>query len=338
MKRKIMIAACLALMLYILTGWQLAQEDADMGEDKLVGIFVTNDNLSSFRSGEITVDGNTQKYQGRLYATLTTRTLTSEETGETFGTEEYVFEGIEGIAYFSPTIPATAEYDSYIASVSDEAISDGHMSLNYGDDETSITLEGTIYTSPSNKQHKYYFNPVYQSADGSVYTVSGSGFMVNESNSEGSVYSHTLDTATTVTENGKLKIDSTSIKLSISVMFAPEKIVVLQMDAESGLLSRMEYVPDEMPEVFMPDAATSYLIVETYKRDDTGSPKTSRAIYGRDAERIETFSVRSDGICVKHWTKLQWENSSGTIALPSFSYCSIYSLAASSPLITLKAP
>jgi len=210
MKRKIMIAACLALMLYILTGWQLAQEDADMGEDKLVGIFVTNDNLRSFRSGEITVDGNTQKYQGRLYATLTTRTLTSEETGETFGTEEYVFEGIEGIAYFSPTIPATAEYDSYIASVSDEAISDGHMSLNYGDDETSITLEGTIYTSPSNKQHKYYFNPVYQSADGSVYTVSGSGFMVNESNSEGSVYSHTLDTATTVTENGKLKIDSTS--------------------------------------------------------------------------------------------------------------------------------
>lgn len=321
MKRKIMIAACLALILYILTGWQLAQEDADMVEDKLVGVFVTteyldlfdfegylNDNLSSFRGGEITVDGNTQKYQGRLYATLTTRILTSEETGETFGTEEYVFEGIEGIAYFSPTIPATAERDSYIASVSDEAISDGHMSLNYKDDETSIILEGTIYTSPSNKRHTYYFNPVYQSADGSVYAVSGSGFMVNnESYSEGSVYSQTMDASTTVTENGKVKTDSTSIKLSISIMLAPEKIVVLQMDADSELISRTEYSPGEMPEFFMPEAATSYLIVETYKQDDTGSPKTSRTIYGRDAERIETFSARADGICIKHWTQIMWK-------------------------------
>lgn len=321
MKRKMMIAVCFALILCALTGCQLAQENAGTSEDKLVGIFITteyldlfgfedylNDNLSSFRGGEITVDGNTQKYQGRLYATLTTRILTNEETGETSETEEYVFEGVEGIAYFSPAMPATVQRDSYIASVSDEAISDGHMSLNYGDDENSTTLEGTIYTSPSNKRHTYYFNPVYQNADGSVYVVSGSGFTVNgESYSEGSAYSQTLDATTTVTENGKVRTDSMSITLSISIMFAPEKIVILQMDADSGLLSRTEYAPDAMPRVFMPEADTAYLILETYKRDDTGSPKISRAIYGRDAEKIETFFVRTDGICVKHWTQIMWK-------------------------------
>lgn len=321
MKRKMMIVVCYSLILCTLTGCQLARENAGTNtyEDRLIGIFVTteyldlfdfedylSDNLSSFKGGEITVDGNTQKYQGRLYATLTTRTLTSEETGETLETEEYVFENIEGIAYYSPTVPATAEHGSYTTSISDEAISDGHRSLNFGDDKNSTTLEGTIYTAPSNKNHTYYFNPVYQSADGSVYATSGDGFMVNnESYSEGSVYSQTLDATTTVTENGKIKEDSISIKLSISVMFAPEKIVVLQMDTDSKLLSRTEHEPDTLPEAFTSEVDTAYLIVETYKRDDTGSLKISREIYGRDDESFATFITRADGVCIKQWTQIK---------------------------------
>jgi len=323
MKHKMIIAICCALLLSALTGCRLAQENAGtyVYEDRLVGILVTtehldlfdfdsylHDNISSFQGGEITLDGNTEEYQGRLYATLTTVTLTSEETGETTEIEEYVFEGIEGIPYFSPTIPATAERDSYISSMSDEAISDGHMAANYGDDENSITLKGTIYTAPSIKYHTYYFNPVYQSADGSIYVTTGSGFMVNnELYSEGLVYSQTMDATAAVTENGRTRTESISITLSINVMFTPEQIVILQMDGDSGILSRTEYTPDAMPETLLMDTLTDFIIVETHKRDDTGSIRILREIYDSNTDTIGTFFAREDGICIKHWMQLDWK-------------------------------
>lgn len=325
MKYKWIMALCCAMLLCALAGCQLARETAGANahEDKLIGVFITteyldlfdfegylNDNISGFRGGEISVDGDTQKYQGRLYATLISRPLTNEETGEITQMEEYVFENVEGIPCFVVTMPMPelGENDSYIASSSNEAVSDEHIAASYGDESRGITLTGTIYTAPSNKKHTYYFNPVYQSADGSVYvTTSGSGFMVNdESYSEGSVYSQTLEAVTTVTENGETKTDSMSVTVSISVMFAPEKIVILQMDADSSILSRTEYAPGSVPESLVPEADTAYLIVETHKRDDTNSLKIAREVYGRDAESFETFSVREDGICVKRWTQIEW--------------------------------
>lgn len=321
MKRKIMLAVYGVLVLCALTGCQLAQENLGANEDKLIGVLVTTEPLglfdfdgylsdnASFQGGELTLNGNTEAYQGRLYAALITKTLTDEETGEKTDTNEYVFENIEGTGYFSPTVPATDESENYIAPVQDEGISDGHRNFNFGEEENSLTMEGTIYATPMSENQTYYCNPVYQSADGSVYTISEyGGFMVSdESYSEGPVITQTLDASTTVTENGKAMTESTSIKISISIMFAPEKIIVMQMDENNELLSRMEYAPDMMPEDVMPEADTAYLIVETIKRDDTGSLKSSCEIYDRDAESFATFSVRADGVCIKHWTQLKWE-------------------------------
>ena len=161
--------------------------------------------------------------------------------------------------------------------------------------------------APQNMLRTYYFNPVYQSADGSVYAVSGSGFTFHdEAYGEGSVYSQTMDATVTTTANGKAKTDSTSVTLSISTMFAPEKIAVLQMDAGSAILSKAEYAPDAVPASISLEPQTAYLIVETHKRDDAGQINISREIYGSDAESIETFFAREDGICEKQWTEISW--------------------------------
>ena len=98
-----------------------------------------------------------QKYHGHLYAVLIPGTDTDEETGETILTHEYVFEGVEGIQYCVPTIQATEEENSYTATISDPAISDGHTSIFVGDDENSVSLDGTIFVAPSNKMNIYYF-------------------------------------------------------------------------------------------------------------------------------------------------------------------------------------
>ena len=158
----------------------------------------------------------------------------------------------------------------------------------------------------SSVNHAYYFNPVYQSKDGSVYLISSDGgFMVNnEAYSEGSVFSQTLDATTTITENGKAKKDSISIKISINVMFATVKTIILQMDSDNVVISRTEYRPEEMPGDFALETATAYFIVETYKMENAETIIVRREIYGSDIERIETFFVREDGVCVKSWIQI----------------------------------
>ena len=322
MKRKIIITVCCAILLCVLSGCQLARENAGINanEDKLIGVFITreyidlfdfesylNNNINSYQDGEIIIDRNTKNYQGRIYAALVPRTLTSEETGEETIIQEYIFEGISGIPYCVPTMQATEEENCYVSTASDAAISDGHTNINVGDDVNSITLDGTLYVAPSSTVVSFYLNPVYQSTDGSVYLVSGEGNSFSGLESEGLSMSQTMDAVHTSTENGKVKTDSVSITISISVMFTPEKIVILQMNADNELISRSEFKPEAIPDSFEPKSDAVYFIVESHKRDSIGNINISREIFGKDAENIETFFTRDDGICIKHGTQVHWE-------------------------------
>lgn len=322
MRHKFTLAICSVLVLWLLTGCTLAQDAPEPGGERLVGVLVTteyldlfdieaylNDNMRSLSGGEISVDGRAQQYQERLYASPVTKTLTSDETGEKTEVTDYVFDSVEGFAYLAPRVPATDTRDSYVSSFSDDAISDGHMALSYGDEESSLLMEGTIYCSSSGFERTYYFNPVYQSADGSVYALSGSGFSVSGDTepSEGSLYSQTLTDSSTFTENGESQTETAMVKISLSVLFPPEKLVLLQMDSESNVIERTEYAAVALPETIAPLSDCAYLILESHKLDDTGAPLVTREIYSKDAEGLESFFSRDNGIYVKKWTALEWE-------------------------------
>lgn len=326
MRIKRIITMCLAFCgLFALTGCQLAKENAGLANNgnRLIGVFVTkeyldlfdmegylNDNINKLADGgENILDGNISKYQGRLYAILKTRVLTEKYTGNTTNTKEFVFDSVDGIAYFAATVPATEHEENFITSGSDEGISDGHSSYIYGDEEESITLEGTIYGAIGRAENTFYINPVFQSADGSVYATAGSGYMMNGVEGEGAVYSTTLDETTTITEKGKTKSKSFSIKISLTMMYAPEKITIIQMNQDSNIVLQNEYTPGEVPESLTMEMDTAYLIVETYKRDYNGNLFVTRSLTDRSEEAIETYYRRDDGICVKEWTQVNWNNS-----------------------------
>jgi hypothetical protein len=116
--------------------------------------------------------------------------------------------------------------------------------------------------------------------------------------------SQTLEETHTISENGVTKTDRATIEMSVATMFAPEKIVILQMDGNGGLVSRTEYAPDDMPDSLTPEPGTAFLIAETRKRGAEGSETVAREIYDDDAEGIETFYARGDGVCVKHHTQI----------------------------------
>lgn len=323
MKRKRYFRVIFILLgLLAFTGYQLAHED--LGEnlvgDRLVGVFITRQSLNLFDIEEYLKDhignfsgGNThvkrsEQYETRLYAKPKQRILTIEKTGEQHVVAGFVFEEVEGISFYAETVPETLEVDGFISLNSDPAISEKHMGISYGDEEEKTTLEGTVYMVGKNNHITSYINPVYQSSDGSVYATSGSGFSINSGGTANGIYTQTFDETVTITENGKTKKVSMSIKISIAAIFSPEEVVILQMDKDNKVVLRQEYMQGEVPETLVLQKDTNYIIVETYSHDKTGEVVVTRVLVDQYEETLTTFFEREDGICEERATQLTWQN------------------------------
>lgn len=322
MKNKRVFAALLALLTLLLCGCQLAQEDAaeTAGADRLIGVLVTTEYLDLFdmesylrdnasqlvNGGNVSMDGNTSQYQGRLYAVPKTETLTNGD-GETTERCTYVFEGIEGYAFFTPTITDGATGEAYHSIETDEGISDSHSSINITDDGESYVLEGTVYVCPTgNEMVTFYFNPIYQAEDGQVYAVTGNECSTDTKDCEGSIYTLTLDETTTINDNGVETAQSVSIETHLAILFPPEKITVLQMDGDHTILSQEEYEPGTLPDGLAPVSGAAYILVESHKQNGDGKPLVTREMYTPEDDSFFTFYPLGNGICAQAYTALDW--------------------------------
>ncbi len=320
-KRSISIIGLTLLMIFTLAGCQLAQADtgAAAGEDRLIGVLVTteyldlfdteaylNDNLTINSNGEINIDGDRSKYQGRLYAKLVKTTHTNDETGEKFETEQYAFTDVKGYSYFVTKIPSTEEHSNYTATSSDDSFSDGKTAINAGETNYSLSLEGTLFVSAQEGERTYYFNPVYQCDDGRVYATTGSGLSRSGDEGEGASMAQTMESKLTATENDQTIEYKTSIKITIQVINPPSKIVVYRMDQNNAIIARSEYEPGKLPKAIAPERNAEYLLVETHKTGPEGKVQVSRTLFEKGKESLDTFYCREDGVCVKQWTQLDW--------------------------------
>ena len=256
MRRNIIIISCVLVLAFVLglSGFTLAgPENESGGRDRLIGVYATpehvdlfdfegyfNDNADKIMSGGAITGGS--KYEGRLYAELRDKVLTNEETGEQTAMQEYVFPDLEGVAFFAATIGEGEE--SYTGTASDKAVSSGGLRLSCTDEGESIEMSGTIYVTPGSDNNAWYFNPVYQSADGRVYLVSGDGISCGGVMDEGAVMSQTLSDTAAVTQNGVTETYSCSIELAIEFRYAPESFSLLQMAADGKCLSAVDYAHD----------------------------------------------------------------------------------------------
>lgn len=318
MKRNSIIIACILVLAFALglTGFTLAKPDKTEGaeNDRLIGVFITtehldlfdfsrylNDNAAKMKGGNITIDGENNKYQGRLYATLKDKSYIDPD-GNTKTTQEYVFENVKGFPYYIPS-----DKDGNYASSGSDAISDGHTGISVTDNGVSISLDATIYVSPNGGNATYFMNPVYQSGDGRIYTTTGNGMSFSGSTAEGAAFSSKLEATNTITENGKTNSYSASVKISISVMYPPSRISLIQFSKDGSILSRTEYKPGELPHSLTVDQNCSYIILETYKSSPDEGETVSRQLYQGDSSNLDSFYLRTDGICAKQSTALIWK-------------------------------
>lgn len=320
MNKRISAVLLTLLVVFTLTGCQLAREDgtAEKGQNKLIGVYVSydhidlfdfesymNDNLK-FSGGELKIDGESQKYEGRMYAIRKDEVKTASQ-GEKYTHTEFIFEEVEGIGMFSPTITDSLNNDlTYISSSGDEGFTDVKSHVKSGDNEDGIELEGTVYISSGAMSDAIYINPVYQSTDGRVYLVAGQGFVATGDNGEGGVYTQTLTDKVTVKENGKSKSYSSSVKVSVATMNPTEKVTILQMDKESNILKKDEYKPEDVPNELKAESAADYIIVESTKTTYDKQTKIERTIFSKNDQELWIFCKGEDKVFIKAYTTILW--------------------------------
>jgi hypothetical protein len=298
------------IIMFVLPGSKLARMEAEEYEndnfDRLIGVFVTNeyldlfdyekyynDNMAKLFDGE-TILMNDSAYQGRLYAIVDAQN------------HNITFPGIEGTLYACAQFPTPETVNNFTALQTDEAISEGDTSVHVSDDEVTITMNGTIYASPDSSNVSMFPNPVYQSEDGRIYAMSGTGTFLG-GDLIGSQVTQTVEKKVNITENGKSKNVNTVIKMTLAVMLPPESIAIAEMDKNNAVLSRTEHTPGMLPETLKPLSETEFLIVEVHKKNQEGKPEVSRTLYDKNSQTIETFYSREDGILIKQHTQIDWQ-------------------------------
>jgi hypothetical protein len=287
----------LIFMLFIFSGCQLAQEFMQREhteEDAFVGFFVTFGHFSL----EGAFDAN-----DRIYA---------EREGE----YTFIFP-VEGIPFFVGTVQQEGEHGGGSSWVTfgeaGPGIISDTMHIHAGDDFTRRTLSGTLHVTPQMADTVYVFNPVYQTPglDGRIYISRFGGSAVSVAHGDGAPppegrvhsFSHVEERATQ--RNGVTFLHTTTVELAVANMHPPERIVIMQMDANHQALARAEYAPDNVPEEFTPLPGTAYLIVETLRAAEVTDP-VLRALYGTNDETIAIFYEMGNRVLAQRFVQVNW--------------------------------
>lgn len=305
MNKRLFASLVCAGLLLSCPGCQLAdpeQSEQAAEQDRLIGVFATEEYLDLFdfdayfsdnaeelaSGGEAVISSrDSAAYGGRIWAV-------QKDNGD------WVFEGLEGLGLYAYRYESSAE--SGTATHLDEGLTGNGMHVTSTDEGESVELEATIYHVPGSRV-RYHFNPVYQTPDGAVYLAAGTGIDL-EGAAEGESSTYTLSDSVTATgPDGQSTVTSFSAAVHVEIMSAPEKITILQMDADSGVLDRTGYDPGRTPESLTLEEGCAYLIVETRKSGPEGET-VARELADAGAESFSTFCVRPDGVCVKRETAL----------------------------------
>ena len=329
MKNKIgiIILACVLVVSFILgvTGAVTFAKDEPTensdgaSKDRLIGVFITTeyldlfdfesyfqDNANKVMSGSEISSSDSAPYQGKLYAILVDDPYTNPETGETITTKEFVFDGIEGISYFCAKHTDESGMQ-YWGTGGDDAISDAHTGLHSTDAGDSIDLKGTIYVSTSKGSNVFYYNPVYQTATGEVYLMSGQGMSHGGELATGMSSSHTLKEEQTITIDGKNETISSNIEVSTCFMDTPLSTTILQYDEDGNIVAKENYAAGNLPFKITTSSDTEYIIVETHMKSIDGKETVARELFQQDDKSLYAFSCREDGICIKQYCSIAWD-------------------------------
>ncbi len=300
-KKYIIILACCILAAAFILGItgviNLSTGIQVKNSDRLIGFLITPGSLDQ---------DDSQLTQAADYHYPATR-VEKQGTIEVDGEEEpyldvnYVFEGIDGIPFM---LTDTTGEDGVNSSttISDGGVSDVQVYHSQTDDNiTEESLTGILYLARGKDDYLFFFNPVYQTADGDVYAVRAASGMAPSLGLCSSVSTHkTQDLSWTE----GIKTFTRSMRVEVKMLLAdkPVKVSIYQYNADHELIHSDEYDPLSVPETFSPRPVAEYIVIET----ETKGGDPVREICGKKDESFTVKLAREDGICVAEGHEIIW--------------------------------
>ena len=305
MTKKILALAMALILTFGLCGCQLAKPEGDknLQKDRLMGVYITRNYIDLFdmdsylqenldkiiaQNGKLELPA--MENEGKLYAELTVDTYPYSE-GEGY---TYAFPELDGImlAHFR----MSSGEDAYTATAVGEGICDIHSRV--GGEDAGIS--GTIWMAKDSGEAIFYLNPVYQTADGQVYLVPGSG--IHFSSGVGGRATQTMEERYTVTVNGETVEEHFAVEVSIDMAEPTQTVTVIQMNGKDLEVCRTTYQADALPDELTPEDGTAYLIVQSNTK--TG---TQRQICQPSDNHTEVFILLDQQICIRKYIYVNWE-------------------------------
>lgn len=289
-------------------------------KDTLIGVFVTKESLDLFdieaylnEHGHKLLSSNSEnvislednsKYQHRIYATPIEVKATDTD-GEPHFRKEYAFLDLDG--YLLCHAEISDDNGEYSTTIADDVFSDIYTGLNSTDEGENVTLSAMIYSLPKDDGVSFFFNPVYQTANGDVYLTAGTGSSVS-GEVLGSTCTHTLeDSVSFSNEEGIQRTDDTTIIISFQLIEKSDKLILSEMDANHQILDSKTYLSGEIPDSITPLDNTTYLVLEDIHTDSNGNIVSSYEIYDKNDPNLVTFVYEKDGVCVNKSTSILWK-------------------------------
>jgi len=304
-----------ALMLAcLMSGCRLAVPEAEepAQPDRLAGVFITTEHFDLFDfesyiqdhansltqgSNEISAD-ESRAYEGRIYAALTEHTAVNEQTGEKNTHMQYAFPDLKGILLAS-FLMQEAGQEPYWSSDADEGLCEVKTHFTSTDYGETIEQSASLYMRKGANNLTFYFNPVYQQADGRVYLMAGSG--MSQSGEHGGAMTHSMTDERSLNFDGTEKNYRTDLAITVDCIDVPEQVILIQMDKSHHELCRDIYSPEEMPKEIAPQDGAAYFLIETHM-----GTEVSYAIHQPADESLEIFYCREDGLCLPNYTQVLW--------------------------------
>ena len=282
------IMACLvmiSMILVILSGCQLAVAEAGSTreEDKLVGVFITEDYIDLFdfeayvseNSNKLMQGGETlmdSKYKGRVYGTIN-----ENNPGDV------VFEDYEGVLFIDASYEKDGE--SYSRVGSSNQVSLVHISVK----DNGKSIEGTIFAKNA-PVILAVLNPVYKTDEGEIYFTSGSGVSMGNEGGGGSSMSMFLSEDRTNRIGNSESTESFEVKINVEGINEVEYYVLKQMDDHDNQIIAEKIYAHDVPSSIEVNDQAQYVILEKIGVDYEGKPLIERQIINDDYFQIYFFN------------------------------------------------
>lgn len=301
-KWKLAVLVGLTTAAGLLGGCSLAKEELQAkGEDKLVGVFLTNTYVDT-GTAELEVNWKGEVSFREEAGRIPGEVLWNRDTDQVNRPSGVVFEGVEGYGIYSMEVPNESSEYGMGYSFQDDIFTELYMAVT----DEGESMEATVYVEKAGPIN-FYMNPVYQTPQGEIYMQQGSAVSC-DSWSEGLSMSQTISTECTQNRNGEETKEKVSFTVHVTCAEKEEMASLVCMNSENNVIDtisteNLRGMSSEEKAEFQVPAGTAYLIVQ--RQNESG--EIVRTVCNRGEEFVSLMCSMGDGYLMPGGLTLVWE-------------------------------